>query len=204
MFGIDVSHHQGTIDWLALSKNKPAVEFILIKATQGTGYTDPQFYNNVNGANNIGLKFGFYHFSTLNSENVEKDASEEAEYFLSVINKTLKPALPLVLDIEVESPNIQLDREQVRTWIKTFFSTLEKTGHKNYMIYSGTPFLNSHLPKGHGLGTIPLWLAAYTNKPEPVIPAGWNDYTIWQYSEKGKINGIAGPCDLNKTKLPLF
>lgn len=204
MFGIDVSHHQGQIKWDEVAKNPQPVEFIFLKASQGTGYTDSEFYSNVKGASSVGIPFGFYHFATLNSENVIKDASDEAAYFLSVINKTLRPALPLVLDIEVESPNVQLDPAQVLSWIKNFFAYLENTGHKNYMLYSGTPFLNYHLPKNNGLGAIPLWLAAYTNKPEPVIPSGWKNYTIWQYSDKGKVDGIKGFCDLNKTALPLI
>ena len=60
------------------------------------------------------------------------------------------------------------------------------------MIYSFTPFLNANLPANHGLGTIPLWLAAYVSSPSPILPKGWNTYEIWQYSDQGQFKGKDG------------
>lgn len=204
MQGIDISHFQGQINFDKIKMNKPTVDFVFIKATQGTNYTDDKFYVNVLGCSKAGIPFSFYHFATLNEANVKQDAANEANYFISVIKKALPPQLPLVLDIEVGDPKVQLDTFEVLTWIKTFFGTLDDSGYKNYMLYSGTPFLNTHLPKSHNLGNIPLWLAAYTSKPVPILPHGWNEYTIWQYSDKGNIQGISGFCDLNRTKQPLY
>lgn len=204
MFGIDISHHQGNVDFNKLVFNNPHIDFIFLKATQGTTYTDPKFYTNVLGCEKAKISWGAYHFATLNEHNVRQDAESEANFFLSVIKKATSPQLPLVLDIEISDPKVQLDTFEVLNFIKTFFATLEASGYNNYMIYSGTPFLDSHLPKEHGLGTIPLWIAAYTSRPVPKLPHGWNEYKIWQYSDKGNVSGINGFCDLNKSPAALY
>lgn len=199
MYGIDLSHFQGDADFIQVAKNNPKVDFAFLKATQGTGYTDPKFYTNVLGCNSAKIPCGYYHFATLNDYNVKKDSADEALYFLSVIKKALPAQLPLVLDIEVDSPKIQLDKVSVLVWIQIFFKTLEDNGYKNYALYSGTPFLDSHLPKNHGLENIKLWLAAYTSKAVPNLPYNWKEFFIWQYTDKGKIMGINGNVDLNRT-----
>jgi GH25 family lysozyme M1 (1,4-beta-N-acetylmuramidase) len=81
---------------------------------------------------------------------------------------------------------------------------LELRGYSNYILYSYTSFLDANLPKYHKLGGVKLWIAAYVNKPKPMLPRGWDKYHIWQYSAKGKIKGILGDCDLNKTLVPIF
>lgn len=203
MFGIDISHYQ-TVNWDELKTNQPKVDFVYVKATQGVGYTDPNFFDHVNSAARVGIPFGFYHFATLNDKNVKEDSAAEAKYFISEIKKTRKSSLPIMLDIESESPKVQLDAYEVSDWIDTFFATLEDAGYMDYVLYSYTPFLNSHLPKNHDLGDIRLWIAAYSSKAAPVLPHGWDHYLIWQYSDKGRVSGITGDVDLNRTKIPLY
>lgn len=204
MFGIDVSKYQSKIDWLTVEKNNPSVDFAFIKCSQGVGFTDAKFYENVIGVSATQIKWGAYHFATLNDYNVKTDAEAEAKYFTSVLKKAPTPSLPIVLDIEADSPKVQLDTFAVVDWIKTFFDTMTKEGYKDHILYSYTPFLNTHLPKGHDLGNIPLWIAAYTSKPVPILPIGWKDYSIWQYSDKGNVTGISTPVDVNKTIKPLY
>lgn len=199
MFGIDVSHYQGSIDWSLILQNTPKVDFAFIKASTGVGSTDSKFHFNSNEAKKYGLKIGYYHFSSLNNINVQVDAKSEAEWFLQTIKVGPSPDLPLVLDIESEDPRIQLNHDDVLLWIKTFFSTLEANGYKNYAIYSYTSFLDQHLPTTHELGNIPIWIAAYTNRPSPKLPLGWNSYWIWQYSSNGHVKGINTNVDLNKS-----
>lgn len=204
MNGVDVSHYQGIIKWVEVLKNNPHIDFVFIKATQGASFTDSMLSNNAAGVSAAKIPFSYYHFATLNDHNVKKDAEVEAGHFLTAISKLARPTLPLVLDIEAETPKIQLEDQDVLNWIKTFFSVLQSHGYNDYIIYSGTPFLNMHLPKDHNLGNIRLWLAAYTSRPEPILPNGWKDYYIWQYTDKGTVRGISGKCDLNKSKVALY
>lgn len=197
MFGIDTSHHNSVINWAEVAKDPQGVGFAYLKATEGQNYIDPMLFTNSKGAANAGLKIGFYHFATLNTDNVVPDAKSEAAFFMATIAKCPKTELPLVLDIETNKAG--LDKEEVLVWINTFFGELEKAGFKDPVLYSYTPFLNSNLPPKHGLGNRRLWLAAYVNKQFPQLPIGWKDYWLWQYSAKGSISGITTPVDLNKS-----
>lgn len=198
MRGIDISHHQGLVNFQAIkTNNTPAIDFIYMKATQGTGYTDTALKFNSFEAKKAGFKIGYYHYATLNSENVEQDARDEANYFISVISKLPAFDMPLVLDIEENK--VGLGRAEVERWIKTFFAELEAKGYKDYVLYSYTPFLNTSLPANHSFGSVRLWIAAYVNKPAPLLPAGWSNAWLWQYSAKGKVAGIKGDCDMNKS-----
>jgi len=206
MIGCDISHHQGMVDYNKLVANHPPIEFLYIKASQGVGYTDPMLRTNVNAAESIGLKWGVYHFASLNTNNVVPDAKAEAEYFLSIVRVLPKPYLPLVLDIEDEKGVHQynLSKTDVLGWINMFFDTLEQFGHNDYAIYSYTHFLNANLPTKHNLGGIPLWIAQYTTKSEPVIPIAWEDWWVWQRTDKGKVNGCLTNIDMNVSKNSLY
>lgn len=196
MFGIDVSHFQGHIDWTKASQH---LDFVYVKTTQGVGSSDAFCQANSVGATNAGLKVGYYHFATLNSSSVVSDATAEANWFCSVMRNLPTPSMPIVLDIETEDPKVQLSPDMVLSWINTFFSVLSSNGYREYALYSYSPFLNSHLPSNHNLGNIPLWIAAYTSAPQPRLPIGWTKAWLWQYTDKGRIDGISTTVDLNKT-----
>lgn len=188
---IDVSHHNGTIKWLSASK---VVDSVFIKATQGTTYRDPMFIKNATAANLSGIKVGYYHFATLNSHDVITDATDEANWFISNIKKAPSPSLPLVLDLEDEKNT--LNRDDTLRYVKTFFRQLVLNGYHDYILYSGTHYLNDHLPVNHGLEYVKLWIADY-NEPH-FIPNGWEEITLLQYTDKGTIEGIKGNVDLNR------
>lgn len=196
MTGIDVSHHNGQINWQQVAASN-AASFVFIKATEGQTYVDPTLGNNASGAGSAGLRVGYYHFATLNSTSVVSDARAEAAFFLSAIQTLPTPSLPLILDIEANK--IGLSPNGVLLWINTFFSWLVAAGYHEYALYSYTPFLNANLPVNHRLGSIPLWIAAYVNAPAPVLPTGWTAYWIWQYTDNGTVPGINAPVDMNRT-----
>lgn len=193
---LDLSHHNSAVDFHSVKENIPVVEGVYLKATQGTGYFDPLLKSNSSNAVLAGLKVGYYHYATLNSDDFVSDAIKEARYFLSVIDKLPAASLPLALDIEENKSH--LPTHNVLGWIRSFFGELENNGKKDYVIYSYTPFLNANIPSNHGLGNIRLWLAAYVNKPQPQLPVGWDKYWLWQYSAKGSVKGVSTNCDLNK------
>lgn len=203
MFGIDVSHHQGSIDWSMVKSDKQQVSFAYIKATEGQTYVDPAFKMNSFYADRAGIPVGFYHFATLNTSDVVADATHEAQFFLATVkNCGVEPKMPLVLDIE--SNKAEIGRHFVALWIDTFFSVLSKAGHPDSVLYSYTPFLNENLPADHKLGDKKLWIAAYTNTPAPRLPHGWVKEWLWQFTARGKVLGIKGFVDCNKSIEPVI
>ncbi len=202
MFAVDLSHHNGDVVFPQVLSNDPRPDFIYLKATQGVGYIDPRLKANAQAANFSGFPLGYYHYASLNTLDVVQDARNEAKYFVDTIRTLPAPKLPLALDIEENKANVPKDK--VLIWINTFFETLSTLGYTDYVLYSYTSFLDSNLPKDHGLGAIRLWIAAYVNLSKPKLPRGWDKYWLWQYSAKGKVKGINYDCDLNKSIVPLF
>lgn len=197
MFIIDISHHQSKIDWAKVTtQNVPKIDGAFIKTSTGVGGLDERALYNATEAKKNGLKIGYYHYCSLNEEDELKDSTEEANWFIHVL-KTLPPSdLPVALDIEDPQALPSLDSGEIYTWIKNFFSVLQSSGYHNYILYSFTPFLDTHLPTNHNLGTIPLWIAQY--RSTLTLPKGWNSAYLWQYTDKGHINGISTVVDLNK------
>lgn len=194
MLGIDISHHNGVIDWKKVKADPQGIQFCYIKATQGMDFTDPKFVANVQSCKAAGIKWGAYHYATWNNHNVTADAKFEAAHFLSKVKMLGEPDMPLVLDAESnEKPS--LSPQELLTFITIFMGELEKAGYKP-VFYSYPGWINSYLPKNHGLGKYPLWLADYDGAINKVN--GWTSPWMHQYSEKGKVNGISTNVDMNK------
>ncbi len=193
MLTIDVSHHQGKIDWKKVSQK---VSGAYIKASTGIGGLDERALYNATEAIKNGLKVSYYHYCSLNDENELSDAKNEALWFIKVLKTLPAATLPIALDIEDPKILPSLDDGEILAWIKQFFTTLTENGYTNYVLYSYTPFLNDHLPSNHGLGNIPLWIAQY--RSTLTLPKGWTKYYLWQYSDSGQVDGIIGKVDLNK------
>lgn len=201
MFGIDVSKNNGMVSWGAVALNSTKVDFAFIKATEGTTVFDKKFLLNVSGCQKNGIKWSAYHFATWNNHlDIVGDAKAEAKWFLNCFTDACKPDLPLVLDVETNKP-IPYSKQEVLLYINTFVGEVEKAGYE-CALYSSTGFLDSYLPANHGLGRLKLWLANYNKVPK--IPQGWTKYWVWQYTDQGKINGVATNCDLNKTEQAIY
>ncbi|RAP73877.1 GH25 family lysozyme [Paenibacillus montanisoli] len=183
---IDVSHHQGVIDWPKVRADGVLATFI--KASEGTTFVDNKFATNVNGATAAGIKTGFYHYA--HPEN--NDAKAEAAHFANTI-KGFKATFPYVLDVEGDAAEVPSD--QLTQWCVDWLNEVERlTGHPT-MIYSGAYFAKSFL--GQPLGQWPLWIAHYgVNKP--MDNDTWDEWAVFQYSDNGTVNGIGGNVvDLN-------
>lgn len=203
MFGIDVSHNNGIIDWNKVKANSPKVDFAMLKASEGVSSADKKLLFNIQGCAAAGIPWGAYHFATWNLPNdPDKDARTEALFFISLVESAIaktgsRPSMPLVLDIESNKP-IPYTRDMMMTYIKSFITELVAAGF-DFALYGSRGFMDSYLPRDHKLGTWKLWLAQYNNKPVPVLPIGWNKAWMWQYTDQGKCNGIITNVDLNKT-----
>jgi lysozyme len=189
---IDVSKWQGNINWKTVKEKHPDIEGVYIKASEGIGFTDPNMRNNAVEAIKAGFKIGFYHFASLNAVDVVNDAKSEAKYFLTQ-TKNMSASMPYVLDIESNAS--KLSKDKVLLWVKSFLKEIDLAG-EDCWLYSYTPFLNDNLPVNHDLGTVSLWLAAYSDSYK--VPIGWIKPELWQYTQKGKMEGIIGNVDLNK------
>lgn len=185
--GIDVSRHQKKIDWKEVSKDKK-IQFVYIKATEGATYQDPLYAANIKGARKNGLKVGAYHYFRTTSS-----ARQQFENFKKTAKKADQDLIPIV-DVE-ERKN--WTRAQFQDSLKVFIRLVEEYYGKAPMIYSVNSFYNKNCAPE--FNTYHLMIGRYNNDPaaHPTIK-GKGTYTLWQYSETGKIKGIEKPVDLDR------
>ncbi len=204
MLGLDCSKYQKDINWKLAKAD--GIDFAFVKITEGTtGHEDAVYNvkNRVLDAQKNGVKIGYYHFARPGNVSVpENDAKEEVQNVLNHLSVLPKANLPLVLDLESYSDTmLWTDKiEHMNRYISTFINTL-KQNNINTIFYSYKNFADTNT--NPIFGTYPLWLAAYLKNPEislPLIPNGWNEWQIWQFTETGKINGYTGDIDLNIMK----
>ena len=181
--GVDVSHYQDDIDWRAVRNTQ--ISFAIVKATEGTDWHDTYFDYNWKLIRKAGLVRGAYHFFNFYSSPVEQFKN------YSKYVRLQSGDLPPILDVEQASklPDKQKIRENVRIWLRL----AEKKYKVKPIIYTGKSFYNDNL-SGYFPG-YPLWIAAYSNNV-PVLSDGFM-WHIWQYTDKGRVNGIDHPVDLN-------
>ncbi|HEX5838680.1 MAG TPA: GH25 family lysozyme [Anaerolineales bacterium] len=195
--GIDVSYWNAGIDWPKV--RAAGQRFVFAKATEGDYYADPTFDDNWRGAKAAGFLRGAYHFFRANV-----DAKKQANKFIDYVRSMSDTAeLPPVLDLETHDNQ---GKEKIITRARTWLDLVEEAFNRKPMIYSGQYFLQDHFSEAGGgppswAKEYPLWLAQYPNVyvpgSQPVLPRGWFTWTFWQYSERGRINGINANVDLN-------
>jgi lysozyme len=183
--GIDVARYQGDIDWQTVSKEK--ILFVYIKATEGKTYTDPKFHQNIKGAQKAGLKVGAYHFFRMTS-----GAREQFNHFYSQVSKYKLDLIPMI-DVEVPSKEVKTIK-QVQDSLDVFIKLVTQKYGKKPMIYGTQSSYNTYCAPKPKYNDLHLYIGRY-GKNAPEIK-GEGSYTIWQYSEHGKINGIPKAVDL--------
>ena len=186
--GIDVSHYQGKIDWARVRED--GIKFAICKCTQGLNYKDPTYDENKKGVRENGIVFGSYHFANA------MDAVQEADWYLANVGD-IKDGEMLVLDWEKTHANPPV-------WCKKFLDRVKaKTGK--------TPLFYSYQAKVLAItwpeicNDYPLWEARYPLNDvgvmgTPPLTGSWADWKIWQYSSKGKVDGIIGNVDMDIMK----
>ena len=187
-FGIDVSHHEGTIDWNQVKNDPNQVNFMITKVTegseQGTNYVDPTFQYNINGANNVGILTGAYHFFRAISVN---DAKQEAAFFIKNLQSVTLTA-PVFVDVEVNDRN--LDPDTLTDAVNAFLTELKNAGYTSTGVYSNLYFFQNSLNPSRLQNTL-LWVARYNTRGPGM------DCDIWQYTDTGSVQGINGNVDCN-------
>jgi lysozyme len=180
-YGIDVSNHQGEIDWQRVASS--GISFAYIKATEGNDFVDKSFAANWAQARTAGVSRGAYHFFTLCSP-----GAEQAENFLKTMPSDPK-ALPPAVDLEFSGCAQRPDRATVQRELRDFITTVERKTGLPVVVYAMPAFvkaypMSSDLEREH-------WRRKLFRRP-----AG-DDWTIWQASSLAKVGGIDGPVDLD-------
>ncbi|MBC5772765.1 hypothetical protein H8S95_01710 [Pontibacter sp. KCTC 32443] len=180
--GIDVSNHTGKIDFNQIKEQ--GVDFVYVKATEGSNFTDQSFERNYSNAKLAGIPVGAYHFFRFN-----KSGKDQAKHFLKHI-KGKQLELPLVLDVEDWGNPSGMKRETVTAELQHFIEDVEKEVKEDVMIYTNESGYRSYISGNFDNKSI--WICSFSNSPK--INTKW---TLWQHSHIGELNGAEGRIDLN-------
>lgn len=209
--GIDVSHHQGPIDWQAAfddlnGDGTGGQPWVYIKATEGVDWTDRRFEENVQGAHNAGFAVGAYHFATIkNGKIASADASQEARFFTDR-TRPFQELLTLLPCTDVELGGIdRRESRYCREWMFWHIQDLSEILNTRPLVYTGKwtlRWIYKKEPLPPALRECPLWWAEYSNGDAPRgTRPGWEP-TAWQYTAKGTVDGIRGNVDRNLLVAP--
>ena len=183
MKGIDVSNHNGSINWSSVKSS--GVECVFIKATEGTTYQDPYLNSHYNGAKSVGILTGFYHFL------VGSSAPEtQAENFYNNIKDKENNLLPC---LDLEHSNNEPDN--FMDYALRFIEKFKALSNMDICIYACPSFIEEELD--NRLAKYPLWCAHY-GVDRPGFTKVWgSSYAGHQYTEKGSVLGVNGNVDMN-------
>ena len=181
--GIDVSHFQGAVNWRKVRRT--GVVFAFAKATEGINTVDSAFSTNWNGMADAGIIRGAYHFFSAG-----RDATQQAQHFIDVLGTIEANDMPPVLDLEdrVGIAKYKVTRPQLINSVNTFLSVMTDAYGVVPIIYADPSFWKQYMSPVYG--SYPLWIAN-PHVTRPIIPDDWEDYTFWQYENRGRVDGIA-------------
>lgn len=197
--GIDVSHHNGSINWNSVSNS--GIDFAIIRAgsTAVDGeilYKDRKFYTNYSGATNAGIKVGAYYYcGAYTREGFESNAYD----FLEIIDgKSFD--LPVYIDLEQASKQRALGKDTLTTYVLSALDIISDAGY-NAGIYANRDWFKNYLDESKIRESgYHIWWAQYPSGSYAVDPTDYDKSSlcgIWQYSSLGRINGINGNVDVD-------
>lgn len=185
--GIDVSSHQGSINWDAVKAS--GVEFAILRCGYGNDLNyqdDAYFIQNAKACEKIGLPYGVYLYSYAITVN---DAKSEASHVLRLL-KGLKPAYPIYYDLEDALTTGKCSNDRILQIAKTFVDILETAGYWTGIYANKDWNVNRLTDKWYNSKA--RWVAQYNDE------CTYNgEYGMWQYSSTGKVNGVKGNVDMN-------
>ncbi len=182
--GIDVSHHQGNINWRNVAIDNHA-QYAYVKATEGIKHTDRLYYKNIREARAANIPVGTYHFYRPNVS----PTTQLLNFTRTMPNLRNQDLIPMV-DVEVRGrTNINIFRRNLRQFLRG----VEKHYGVKPIIYTGVNFYNKYLC-GH-FDEYMYMIARYDEQIP--CPDGNPKFVIWQYSEQGRVAGIRGDVDLS-------
>ncbi|MBQ3796295.1 MAG: glycoside hydrolase family 25 protein [Butyrivibrio sp.] len=192
--GVDVSKHNGNIDWGAVKAS--GIDFAIIRcgyrgSSSGALIVDPLYYQNMIAATGAGLNVGVYFFSQAVNE---VEAIEEASMVLELISGY---SLQMPVYIDVEKSNGRGDAisvEERSATIAAFLATIRNAGY-SAGLYSNKLWFENRINTAV-FTDYKIWLAQYVDIPTYTATR----YDMWQFTSKGSIPGIAGNVDMNVLK----
>ncbi|GAA4266261.1 GH25 family lysozyme [Frondihabitans peucedani] len=209
--GLDVSAYQHGVNWRKASAK--GARFAYVKATEGVRYTSARFREQYTGAARAGLARGAFHFAKPNAST----AVAQAEYFVRALRTvdgdraTGSATLPPLVDLEYD-PYVRTDGtdscwgltpKQMVVWVSSFVDTVTGLTGRMPAIYTTTDWWKRCTSNSPDFGQNPLFLARYVDDPASgpgALPAGWDHWTIWQYTSRG--SRYAGVTDGKKGDTP--
>lgn len=184
--GIDVSHHQGAIDWKTVKAQ--GIDFAFIKATEGENFKDSDFEKNWKSAQEAGITVGAYHYFTFCRSGVD-----QANNFIATVPVVSFPVLPPVIDLEFGG---NCAKEPQKADLFTDLHLFEKRVKAHFgrkpVYYVTREFYRAYLSDGPI--TNDLWVRNIFFRPHLSEQHRW---VFWQYANRGRLQGIDGPVDLN-------
>jgi lysozyme len=195
LLGIDVSHANGSIPWKAVAR--AGVNFAYVKATEGVSLNDPLFAVNWAGIRSVGLLRGAYHFF-----HPAKPVQVQAERFLRTVKQVGSNDLPPALDLEETS----LAHDEWRVieparrapLAAEWLERIERELGCKPLVYTRRGFVRDTLGNPGPLARYPVWIAHYTFAAQPALPAGWDTWTMWQFTDHGRLDGVSCNLDMNR------
>lgn len=183
--GVDLSHHQGAVDWGALGAGE--LSFAYLKASEGGAHRDKRFAENALGAADASIPAGAYHFFTFC-----RDGLSQADNYLGAV-RGAPLVLPPAVDLEfggncARRPSI----EELRADLRAFAERVERRTGRRLVYYVTGDFLREYGP------SLPrdarVWIRSIFLPADLAYGPGW---TFWQYTGRARVRGIRGPVDLN-------
>ena len=181
--GADISAHNGIVDFEAVRAD--SIDFVILKATAGGTFKDRMFVNNFRRARRAGLKVGVYHFFRFDTPGYL-----QALNLLHSIDGH-KPDMPLVIDLEESTNPKYVSTDTVMARLSTMVETLRQRGHR-VMVYTNKQGMTRFFPEGTA-DDIGLWICSFSDPPL-ATRLRWH---LWQYTHRGKIDGVDGAVDIN-------
>jgi lysozyme len=184
--GIDISEHQGEIDWAKIDRRE--VNFVFIKATEGGDYRDLRFDRNWLGAKNAKIDRGAYHFFTFC-----KPGALQAQNFIDTVPVS-QDILPPVIDLEFSGncqhrPSLAELKQELTDYIRRITAVY----HRQPMLYVTNEFYNAYLQSE--FTDYSIWISDFYRLPN--FDRAKRPWLFWQYSERGRMAGIDTLVDLN-------
>ncbi len=175
--GVDVSHYQGDISWNVLEEQ--GISFAYIKATEGSSYVDSCLDKNYQGIQNTGLKYGFYHFLSL-----ESSPEKQIENFKSAVGEYHMDIIPAI-DIEWYGDERQNppEKEAVLSTLFQMVSLFEQEYGQKPVVYTTQSYYFKYF-YGEKLD-FPIWIRNVYFSP-------FQNWTIWQYTDRAVLDGYDG------------
>jgi GH25 family lysozyme M1 (1,4-beta-N-acetylmuramidase) len=199
--GIDISsaqHDNGaTIDWADVAQ--AGYSFAAIKATEGNYYVNPYYASDAAGAVAAGLYVAAYEFANP----ADSSGTVAAQYTVqNAGNYTIGGQyLPLMLDLEYDPYSSNqcygLSTSQMVTWISEFVTETTTLTGAAPILYTPPEWWDTCTGNSTAFAGDLLWVPSYSAGAPSALPAGWSNWTMWQYTSAGTVPGITGSVDLD-------